>query len=166
MLYTNISQMFESKYGITSIVSERRSGMTTMLNEFIKKNVFDKKILVISCNKECAKKTCIDVVGNKNIEYDSDKQLIHKLINKNYDIIIYDTPDIFGKNIKENINLLHGLKNTKIIIGITWEDLFNEKINKAIRNITDLCDESFYFYITPYEKKPIIHEIKKLTLSI
>ena len=43
MLYTNISQMFESKYGITSIVSERRCGMKTMLNEFIKKNIFDKK---------------------------------------------------------------------------------------------------------------------------
>ena len=80
--------MFDSKYGITSIVSERRSGMTTILNEFIKKNIFDKKILVISCNKECAKKTCVDVIGNKNIEYDSDKQLIHKLINEKYDIII------------------------------------------------------------------------------
>ena len=40
MLYTNTSQMFDSKYGITAIVSERRSGMTTMLNEFIKKKYF------------------------------------------------------------------------------------------------------------------------------
>ena len=106
------------------------------------------------------------VIESKSLTEDDKLLLVHKLINKNYDIIIYDTPDIFGKNIKENINLLHGLKNAKIIVGITWEDLFDEKINKTIRNITDLCDESFYFYITPYEKKTIINEIKKLTLSI
>lgn len=160
MFYTNIKQMFQSKYGITSIVSERRNGITTILNEYIKNNILDKKILVISWYRECAKKTCANLIGNKNIEYDSDKQLISKLINKKYDIIIYDTPDIFGKNIKENLALLHGLKNTKIIVGITWGNLFDRKNNKMIKEIIDLCDESFYFYKTPYEKQPMIYKIE------
>lgn len=152
--------MFQSKYGITSIVSERRNGITTMLNEYIKNNILDKKILVISWHRECAKKTCANLIGNKNIEYDSDKQLISKLINKKYDIIIYDTPDIFRKNIKENIALLHGLKNTKIIVGITWGNLFDGKNNKMIKEIIYLCDESFYFYRAPYEKQPMIYKIE------
>lgn len=160
MFYTNIEQMFQSKYGITSIVSERRNGITTMLNEYIKNNISDKKILVISWYRECAKKTCANFIGNKNIEYDSDKQLLLKLINKKYDIIIYDTPDIFGKDIKKNLTLLRGLKNTKIIVGITWENLFDGKINKMVKEITNLCDESFYFYKTPYEKLPMIYKIE------
>ena len=56
--------MFQSKYGITSIVSERRNGITTMLNEYIKNNISDKKILVISWYRECAKKTCANFIGN------------------------------------------------------------------------------------------------------
>ena len=136
---------------ITTFVGERCCGMSTLLceyaNEYLKNN--DGNVLIVSHSIESAKHTMEKLVSlgcdKIRIKYMVISNLIHGLIGENYGMIIYDCPDIRDS---ENVNYLSLLRNqlkSKIIIGITWENIaFDKQVNKFIKKI--FTNESNYAY--------------------
>lgn len=154
MIYKNEIKIEEGK--ITTLVSERCNGMSTLLceyaNEFLKNN--DGKVLIISHSIESAKHTIEKLVSLEcdkiRLKYMAASNLIHGLIAENYGMIIYDCPDIRDS---ENINhllLLRSQSKSKIIIGITWENIaFDKQVNKTIKKIfTNESDYAYYLSTT------------------
>lgn len=141
---------------ITTFVGERCCGMSTLLceyaNEYLKNN--DGNVLIVSHSIESAKHTMEKLLSlgcdRARIKYMTISNLIHGLIGKNYGMIIYDCPDIRDS---ENVNYLSLLRNqlkSKIIIGITWENIaFDKQVNKFIKKIfTNESDYAYYLSTT------------------
>lgn len=153
---------------VTTLVAERQVGMTTYLCNLIKqfgyKNA-DYRILIVSHHMYSAKQTfkTFQEINeyNKNVDYCSINNIQQKIIGKNYDLIIFDCPNI---HYIENNNIIFDFKtimpNCKIVIGITWENIpFNEKNNKIIRkNFIINSDYAYYFTLT-YGGKLIKYDI-------
>ena len=153
---------------VTTLVAERQVGMTTYLCNLIKqfgyKNA-DYRILIVSHHMNSAEQTfkTFQEINeyNKNVDYCSINNIQRKIIGKNYDLVIFDCPNIHDT---ENNNIIFDFKtimpNCKIVIGITWENIpFNEKDNKIIRkNFIIKSDYAYYFTLT-YGGKLLIHDI-------
>ena len=154
MIYKKEAKIEEGK--ITTFVGERCCGMSTLLceyaNEYLKNN--DGNVLIVSHSIESAKHTMEKLLSlgcdRARIKYMTISNLIHGLIGENYGMIIYDCPDIRDS---ENINHLLLLRNqlkSKIIIGITWENIaFDKQVNKIIKKIfTNESDYAYYLSTT------------------
>lgn len=152
---------------ITTFVSERCTGMSTLLcqyaADFLKNN--DKKVLIVSHTALSAKHTCeilLSIIKDKaRVDYMSINEAFHKMCFDNYEIIIYDCPDIMNEDNVLYINFLSGLRLPKIIIGITWENIaFDKDINKIIRRkYVNLSNYSYFFSHTCGDRK-LFYEIK------
>lgn len=153
MILKNQIKIEEGK--ITTLVGERCCGMTSLLceyvDEFLKNN--DGNVLVISYSIESVKHTMEKLVSlgcdRTRIDISSTSNLINNLNDAKYGMIIYDCPNIRDS---ENINyliLLHRQMKSKIIIGITWENIaFDKQVNKTIKKM--FINESDYaYYLSP-----------------
>lgn len=149
MIYKKQIKIEEGK--ITTFVGERCCGMSTLLyeyaNEYLKNN--DGNVLIVSHSMESAKHTMEKLLllgcDRTRIKCMPVSLLSNGLIAQDYGMIIYDCPDIRDC---ENVNYLSFLRTqskSKIIIGITWENIaFDKQIHKAIKKI--FTNESDYAY--------------------
>ena len=170
MIYKKEIKIEEGK--ITTFVGERCCGMSTLLcehaNEYLKNN--DGNVLIVSHSIESAKHTMEKLLSlgcdRARIKYMTISNLIHGLIGENYGMIIYDCPDIRDS---ENVNYLSLLRNqlkSKIIIGITWENIaFDKQIHKAIKKY--FTNESDYAYYVAHTclGKTMFYEIENTKLE-
>lgn len=135
---------------ITTLVSERQSGMSTLLckyaTDFLENN--DGNILILSWTRDCAKATrniLLTMYNNKErVVYGSVKRIPDILCGTNYGMIIYDCPNIRDE---KNIDYIEYLKQyaSKIIIGITSENaLFTLETNKNFKEMINLSDYAYY----------------------
>lgn len=151
---------------ITTLIGERCCGMTTLLCTFIKKALDNNgKVLVISDKARSAKelfdKLNDDNCISKNIIFKNIFNL-HKEVGFKYDLIVYDTPDIFELYNPEVMDFLSLFKDSKIIIGITWENIaFNREVNKCIKKQFILKSNYSYYLTSRYNSENnSIYEIK------
>lgn len=170
MIYKKQIKIEEGK--ITTLVGERCCGMSSLLceyaDEYLKNN--DGIVLIISHSIESAKHTMEKLVSlgcNKfRIKYMTISNLIHGLIVENYGMIIYDCPDIRDS---ENINhllLLHTQSNSKIIIGVTWENIaFDKKVNETIKKIFINESDYAYYLSTTCIGRTLFYEIENTKLE-
>lgn len=151
---------------ITTLVGERCCGMSSLLceyaNEYLKNN--DGKILILSNNMvgAMALRNSLLFQGNNKsrIECKTTTDLMMNLVSKTYGMIIFDTPDIFDKENYSNMMLLRSQLKSKIIVGITWENIaFDKRVNKIIKShFTNRSD--YAYYISPTWAGPMIYEIE------
>ena len=152
---------------ITTFVSERCSGMSTLLCEyatdFLKNN--DGNVLIISHSTQSAKHTyekLLNVFDDKTrVKYSSIDNASSKLHGQHYGMIIYDCPDIMNENKLWHLAYLMSLGSPKIIIGITWENIaFTKDVNKLIRkNFTNNSNYAYFMTVT-YTGKQLFYEIE------
>ena len=151
---------------ITTLVGERCCGMSSLLceyaNEYLKNN--DGKILILSNNMVGAmslRNSLLFRGNNKSrIECKTTTDLMMNLVSKTYGMIIFDTPDIFDIENYSNMMLLRSQLKSKIIVGITWENIaFDKRVNKIIQSyFTNRSD--YAYYISPTWAGPMIYEIE------
>ena len=151
---------------ITTLVGERCCGMSSLLceyaNEYLKNN--DGKILILSNNMvgAMALRNSLLFRGNNKSRIDckTTTDLLMSLVSKTYGMIIFDTPDIFDKENYSNMMLLRSQLKSKIIVGITWENIaFDKRVNKIIKShFTNRSD--YAYYISPTWAGPMIYEIE------
>ena len=151
---------------ITTLVGERCCGMSSLLcdyaDEYLKNN--DGKILILSNNMvgAMALRNSLLFRGNNKsrIECKTTTDLMMNLVSKTYGMIIFDTPDIFDIENYRNIMLLRSQLKSKIIVGITWENIaFDKRVNKIIKShFTNRSD--YAYYISPTWAGPMIYEIE------
>ena len=151
---------------ITTLVGERCCGMSSLLceyaDEYLKNN--DGKILISSNNMVGAmslRNSLLFLNNNKSrIECKTTTDLMMNLVNKTYGMIIFDTPDIFDIENYSNMMLLRSQLKSKIIVGITWENIaFDKRVNKIIKShFTNRSD--YAYYISPTWAGPMIYEIE------
>ena len=151
---------------ITTLVGERCCGMSSLLceyaNEYLKNN--DGKILILSNNMvgAMALRNSLLFRGNNKsrIECKTTTDLMMNLVSKTYGMIIFDTPDIFDIENYSNMMLLRSQLKSKIIVGITWENIaFDKRVNKIIKSyFTNRSD--YAYYISPTWAGPMIYEIE------
>ena len=151
---------------ITTLVGERCCGMSSLLceyaNEYLKNN--DGKILILSNNMvgAMALRNSLLFRGNNKsrIECKTTTDLMMNLVSKTYGMIIFDTPDIFDIENYSNMMLLRSQLKSKIIVGITWENIaFDKRVNKTIKShFTNRSD--YAYYISPTWAGPMIYEIE------
>lgn len=151
---------------ITTLVGERCCGMSSLLceyaNEYLKNN--DGKILILSNNMVGAmslRNSLLFRGNNKSrIECKTTTDLMMNLVSKTYGMIIFDTPDIFDIENYSNMMLLRSQLKSKIIVGITWENIaFDKRVNKIIKShFTNRSD--YAYYISPTWAGPMIYEIE------
>jgi hypothetical protein len=157
---------------ITTLVSERCNGMSTLLcehaNEYLKNN--DGNVLIVSYSMESAKHTMEKLTSlgcdRTRIKCKSVTLLSNGLIAQDYGMIIYDCPDIRDSENVNYLSLLRTQTKSKIIIGITWENIaFDKQIHKAIKKI--FTNESDYAYYVTYTclGKTMFYEIKNTKLE-
>ena len=99
--------------------------------------------------------------NNKSrIECKTTTDLMMNLVSKTYGMIIFDTPDIFDIENYSNMMLLRSQLKSKIIVGITWENIaFDKRVNKIIKShFTNRSD--YAYYISPTWAGPMIYEIE------
>jgi hypothetical protein len=150
---------------ITTLISERQTGMTTYLCNLIKKlgyNNANYRILIVSHSSVCAEKTfkCFEEINefNKCVEYCSINNLFTKLSEKRYDLIVFDCPNIHNDN-HAIFHILPIMKKTKIVIGLTWENIaFDKDANKKVKDFVIKSDFAYYFTLT-YDGKMIKYDI-------
>lgn len=170
MIYKKEAKIEEGK--ITTFVGERCCGMSTLLceyaNEYLKNN--DGNVLIISHSIESAKHTMEKLVSlgcdKIRIKCMAISNLIHGLDGENYGMIIYDCPDIRDS---ENVNYLSLLRNqlkSKIIIGITWENItFDRQVNKTIKKIFTNESDYAYYLSTTCIGRTLFYEIENTKLE-
>ena len=151
---------------ITTLVGERCCGMSSLLceyaNEYLKNN--DGKILILSnymVGAMALRNSLLFRGNNKSrIECKTTTDLMMNLVSKTYGMIIFDTPDIFDKENYSNMMLLRSQLKSKIIVGITWENIaFDKRVNKIIKShFTNRSD--YAYYISPTWAGPMIYEIE------
>lgn len=151
---------------ITTLVGERCCGMSSLLceyaDEYLKNN--DGKILILSNNMVGAmslRNSLLFLNNNKSrIECKTTTDLLMGLVNKRYGMIIFETPDIFNIENLTNMMLLRSQLKSKIIVGVTWENIaFDKKVNKIIKShFTNRSD--YAYYISPTWAGPMIYEIE------
>ena len=149
MIYKKEVKIEEGK--ITTFVGERCCGMSTLLceyaNEYLKNN--DGNVLIVSYSMESAKHTMEKLISlgcdRTRIKCKSVTLLSNGLIAQDYGMIIYDCPNIRDSENVDYLSLLRTQSKSKIIIGITWENIaFDKQIHKAIKKI--FTNESDYAY--------------------
>ena len=141
---------------ITTFVGERCCGMSTLLceyaNEYLKNN--DGNVLIVSHSIESAKHTMEKLLSlgcdRTRIKYGLVTFLSDYLITQDYGMIIYDCPDIRDSENVNYLSLLRIQSKSKIIIGVTWENIaFNKQIHKAIKKLfTNESDYAYYLSAT------------------
>lgn len=170
MIYKEQIKIEEGK--ITTLVSERCNGMSTLLceyaDEYLKNN--DGNVLIISHSTEGAKHTMEKLVSlgcdKARIKYMAISNLIHGLIGENYGIIIYDCPDIHDSENINHLSLLRNQLNSKIIIGITWENIaFDKQVNKTIKKIFTNESDYAYYLSTTCIGRTLFYEIENNKLE-
>lgn len=141
---------------ITTLISERQQGMTELLCTVTKNSDINKnsKVLIVSHNNNNAENTFwrFNSINPDTVflpQYCSVKNFKNKLKGENYDIIIFDCPDINANN-DDFFSLLVTAKNAKILIGITQENIaFNDNIRTKIKeNFIDKSDYAYYLSLT------------------
>jgi hypothetical protein len=170
MLIRDYIKIEEGK--ITTLVSERCNGMSTLLceyaDEYLKNN--DGNVLIVSHSTEGAKHTMEKLVSlgcdKTRIKYMAISNLIHGLIGENYGIIIYDCPDIRDSENVNYLSLLRIQSKSKIIIGITWENIaFNKQANKTIKKIFTNESDYAYYLSTTCIGRTLFYEIENTKLE-
>lgn len=164
MIYKKDIKIEEGK--ITTFVGERCCGMSSLLceyaNEYLKNN--DGKILILSNNMVEAmnlRNSLLFLDNNKSrIECKTTTDLLMSLVSKTYGMIIFDTPNIFDIENLNNIMILRSQLKSKIIVGITWDNIaFDKRVNKIIKShFTNRSD--YAYYISPTWAGPMIYEIE------
>ena len=154
MIYKKDVKIEEGK--ITTFVGERCCGMSTLLceyaNEYLKNN--NGNILIVSHSTESTKHTMEKLISlgcdRARIEYKLVTLLSNGLIGQDYGMIIYDCPDIRDSENVNYLSLLRIQSKSKIIIGITWENIaFDKQVNKIIKKVfTNESDYAYYLSIT------------------
>ena len=157
---------------IITYVGERCCGMSTLLceyaNEYLKNN--DGNILIVSHSIESAKHTMEKLASlgcdKIRIKYMTISNLIHGLIGENYGMIIYDCPDIRDNENVNYLSLLRIQSKSKIIIGITWENIaFDMQINKTIKKIFTNESDYAYYLSTTRIGRTLFYEIENTKLE-
>ena len=151
---------------ITTLVGERCCGMSSLIceyaNEYLKNN--DGKILIISnhiIEAMSLRNSLLFLDNNKSrIECKTTTDLLMGLVSKTYGMIIFDSPNIFNIENLSNMILLRSQLKSKIIVGITWENIaFDKRVNKIIKShFTNRSD--YAYYISPTWAGPMIYEIE------
>ena len=101
--------------------------------------------------------------NNKSrIECKTTTDLFMGLVGETYGMIIFETPDIFKTENLNNMMLLRSQLKSKIIVGITWENIaFDKRVNKIIKShFTNRSD--YAYYISPTWAGPMIYEIENV----
>lgn len=151
---------------ITTLVGERCCGMSSLLceyaDEYLKNN--NGKILILSNYLSVAmnlRNSLLFLDNNKTrIECKTTDDLLEGLVNKRYGMIIFDSPDIFDIKNLSNMMLLRSHLKSKIIVGVTWENIaFDKMVNKIIKS--HFINKSDYaYYISPTWYGPMIYKIE------
>ena len=154
MIYKKQIKIEEGK--ITTLVSERCCGMSSLLceyaNEYLKNN--NGNVLIVSHSMESAKHTMEKLISlgcdRARIKCKSVTLLSNGLIAQDYGMIIYDCPDIRDSENVNYLSLLRTQTKSKIIIGVTWENItFDKQVNKTIKKIfTNESDYAYYLSTT------------------
>lgn len=170
MVYKKEIKIEEGK--ITTFVGERCCGMSTLLceyaNEYLKNN--DGNVLIVSHSIESANHTMEKLVSlgcdKIRIKCMTISNLIHGLIGENYGMIIYDCPDIRDSENANYLPLLHNQLKSKIIIGITWENIaFDKQVNKFIKKIFTNESDYAYYLSTTCIGRTLFYEIENTKLE-
>ena len=151
---------------ITTLVGERCCGMSSLLceyaNEYLKNN--DCKILILSdymVGAMSLRNSLLFLDNDKSrIECKTTTDLMMGLVSKTYGMIIFDSPNIFNIENLSNMMLLRSQLKSKIIVGVTWENIaFDKKVNKIIKSyFTNRSD--YAYYISPTWAGPMVYEIE------
>lgn len=146
--------------------------MSTLLceyaNEYLKNN--DGNVLIVSHSIESAKHTMEKLVSlgcdKIRIKYMTISNLIHDLIGENYGMIIYDCPDIRDSKNANYLSLLRNQLKSKIIIGITWENIaFDKQVNNFIKKIFTNESDYAYYLSTTCIGRTLFYEIENTKLE-
>lgn len=157
---------------ITTLVGERCCGMSSLLceyaNEYLKNN--NGNVLIVSHSIESAKHTMEKLLSlgcdRTRIKYELVKFLSNGLIAQDYGMIIYDCPDIRDSENVSYLSLLHIQSKSKIIIGITWENIaFDKQIHKAIKKIFTNESDYAYYLSTTCIGRTLFYEIENTKLE-
>lgn len=153
---------------ITTIFGERRCGMTTLLCSHIGKALEDgERVLLVSHMMNCAiecKKRLIDMYNN-SISYDkldviSVSSLEDRLMGNRYDLVVFDTLDIFETDWGRLVSIIHGHR-CPCVIGITWEDIdSDEEVLNVLKKVKRLSDYSYRVVYSDAERKRSIKTVK------
>lgn len=139
---------------ITTLVAERRTGITTFLHKKTKEALLrGEKILIICNNIEAAmtfRSTLLAGVGNvayiNPIYLDAESARAHDL--KEFDFIVYDNINIHSKPNRALMALFKEAETT-VLVGITWENIaFDEEARETIQGI--FTNESHNTYYITY----------------
>ena len=132
------------------------------LNEYLKNN--DGKILILSNNMVGAmslRNSLLFLDNNKSrIVCKTTTDLLMGLVGETYGMIIFDAPNIFDIENLNNMMILRTQLKSKIIVGVTWENIaFDKRVNKIIKShFTNRSD--YAYYISPTWAGPMIYEIE------
>ena len=121
---------------ITTIVSERQSGMSTLLckyaTDFLKNN--NGNVLILSWTRDCAKATrniLLTMYNDKErVVYRSVKRIPDILCGTNYGMIIYDCPDIRDEN---NLDYREALEEFEIYKFLSSDN--EERVLESIKKL-------------------------------
>jgi ABC-type branched-subunit amino acid transport system ATPase component len=165
MILKNQVKIEEGK--ITTLVGERCCGMTSLLCEYVDKFLKnnDGEVLIISYSIESVKHTMEKLVSlgcdGTRIDISSASNLMNNLIGTKYGMIIYDCPDIRDSENVNYLSLLRHQTNSKIIIGITWENIaFDKQVNKTIKKMFTNESDYAYYLTASYLGKTMFYEIE------
>ena len=170
MIYKNDIKIEEGK--ITTFVGERCCGMSTLLceyaNEYLKNN--DGNVLIVSHSIESAKHTMEKLLSlgcdRARIKYGLVTFLSDDLIAQDYGMIIYDCPDIRDSENVKYLSLLRIQSKSKIIIGVTWENIaFDKQIHKAIKKLFTNESDYAYYLSTTCIGRTLFYEIENTKLE-
>lgn len=157
---------------ITTLVGERCCGMSSLLceyaNEYLKNN--DGNVLIVSYSMESAKHTMEKLISlgcdRTRIKCKSVTLLSNGLIAQDYGMIIYDCPDIRDSENVNYLSLLRTQTKSKIIIGVTWENItFDKQVNKTIKKIFTNESDYAYYLSTTCIGRTLFYEIENTKLE-
>lgn len=157
---------------ITTFVGERCCGMSTLLceyaNEYLKNN--NGNVLIVSHSMESAKHTMKKLISlgcdRTRIKCKLVTLLSNGLIAKDYGMIIYDCPDIRDNENVNYLSLLRIQSKSKIIIGITWENIaFDKQVNKNIKKMFTNESDYAYYLSTTCIGRTLFYEIENTKIE-
>ena len=157
---------------ITTLVGERCCGMSSLLceyaNEYLKNN--NGNVLIVSHSMESAKHTMEKLISlgcdRARIKCKSVTLLSNGLIAQDYGMIIYDCPDIRDSENVNYLSLLRTQTKSKIIIGVTWENItFDKQVNKTIKKIFTNESDYAYYLSTTCIGRTLFYEIENTKLE-
>lgn len=159
---------------LTVLVAERRVGMTTFLCEMAVSAIASgESVLVISSSYKQAldnKKAIADKSGSPDMinMAVAEFEVLEKMDLSGYDLIIFDTPNLFRYDGRVMGVLLKQADNgAKIVVGITWENIcFDDKYRKVIvEQFTNRTASSYYITTNRYNQDWRVYSIPYIPIK-